>query len=225
MRSFTAIFSLAAFAFAGLTSAAPIDTSAASGALDTVKGAVSNFPKVGGVPNSLSARTDAPRGVQEILIDVQTKITPLTQQIQFCNAQNATVNVLTPIIQTLSSTLEDVVPELQALVGQPIDVILASTTGTAQVTVGEVAHLVANILTLVFGALGTVTTLVKGELSALTPVVAPLGNAVGHLLQAVFAAVGSVVGGLLSAVQGLVQNLVPIILNLSLGQVLSVLNL
>ncbi|TFK50534.1 hypothetical protein OE88DRAFT_1661001 [Heliocybe sulcata] len=225
MRSFTAIFSIAAVAFAGLTSAAPVDTSAVSGAVNTVKGVVSNVPVVGGVAKDLSIRADAPRGVQEILIDVQTKITPLTQQIQFCTVENATVEILTPIVQTLTSTLEEIVPELQALVGQPIEVILASVTGTAQLTVAEVATLVANILTLVFGALGTVSTLLKGEVSAILPILAPLGAAVGHLLQAVLAAVGSVVGGLLAAVTGLVQNLVPTLLTLNLQEVLQILGL
>ncbi|EPQ51455.1 hypothetical protein GLOTRDRAFT_140907 [Gloeophyllum trabeum ATCC 11539] len=221
MRSFTAIFTVAAAAFAGFASAAPVDTSAVSGALDTVKGVVSGVPVVGGIV----PRTDAPRGVQEILIEVQTKITPLVQQIQFIKADNATVDALTPVVQGIEGILKGVVPELQTLVGQPVEVILASVTGTAQVTVGEVAQLVANILTLVFGALNSLLNVVGTGLAALQPLLNALGAAVAALLTAVLAAVNSVVGGLLSAVLGLIGDIVPIILNLNLATVISILKL
>ena len=50
-------------------------------------------------------------------------------------------------IGTIKSALSDVVTELNALVGQPVEVILASVDGTVEVTVQELGQIVAGLIT------------------------------------------------------------------------------
>ena len=62
-------------------------------------------------------------------------------------AQNATVDALTPHINDIKTILTGTLSSLQALVGQPTEVILASVEGTAVITVEELGHVVAGLTT------------------------------------------------------------------------------
>jgi len=222
MRSFTAVLSIATLAFTALTSAAPVDLTS----LPVVGGVVNTVDNtVGPLVGDLGVKRDAQRGVQAILIDVQTQLQPITDKLTFCTVENATVSALTPVFNDLTTVLGSVVSEVQGLVGQPAEIILASATGTVQLTVVEVAQIVANVMTLVFTALGAVLKVVGGDVAALQPLLNAVGHAVFTLLNAVLTTVGSVVGGLLSAVVGLIQTVVPIVLQLNLNEVISLLGL
>ena len=65
-------------------------------------------------------------------------------------AQNPTVDALTPHINDIKTILTGTLSSLQALVGQPTEVILASVEGTAVITVEELGKLVAGVVVVRF---------------------------------------------------------------------------
>ena len=71
----------------------------------------------------------------------------LFRSTEFVTSANATTDALSGPIGTIKSALSDVVTELNALVGQPVEVILASVDGTVEVTVQELGQIVAGLIT------------------------------------------------------------------------------
>ncbi|KDQ55508.1 hypothetical protein JAAARDRAFT_79878 [Jaapia argillacea MUCL 33604] len=213
MRSFGLISLVAAFAFSAFTSAAPVTTpTIPSVSVDTVKNTVAG-----------ATRDAVPRGVVAIITSVTVAVTPLTAQLQAVNAQNATVEIIAPIANEIKNILGGAVTELHGLVGQSAEIILASVEGTALVTVGQVASVVGQLVTLIFSALGAVLVIVAGRVEALIPILAAVGIVVGDLLTVVLAVVGGVVGGLVAALLPIVQGVIPIIINLNVATILKLL--
>ena len=62
-------------------------------------------------------------------------------------SQNATKATVEPLLQQVVDIVGAAVSDIKKLVGSPVAVILASVDGTVQVTVQDVAQLLANILT------------------------------------------------------------------------------
>ena len=58
-----------------------------------------------------------------------------------------TVEAVTAQVDIIKTVLGATVTSLQGLVGEPIEVILASVDGTAQVTVAELGKVVAGLVT------------------------------------------------------------------------------
>lgn len=58
---------------------------------------------------------------------------------------NATVDVITPIVGGLKAAISTSMVEIQTLVGQPAEIVLASVDGTAQVTVEVLVGLIATL--------------------------------------------------------------------------------
>ena len=90
--------------------------------------------------------------------------------------------MLTPIVNDIKGVLNTAVSEVNALVNQPVATILASVDGTAQITVQELAQLVADLLNLVFSALGAVLGVAGGAVGAITPLLAAVGWVPAHLV-------------------------------------------
>ena len=58
----------------------------------------------------------------------------------------AAEDVLGPIISDVKAALSNAVNDVNSLILQPAEVILASVDGTAQVTASELAQIVSNVL-------------------------------------------------------------------------------
>ena len=64
----------------------------------------------------------------------------------YITAQNCTVEALTPLVNELKTIISGAIGEVNKLVGQPAEVILASVDGTAQITVQELGQLIATLV-------------------------------------------------------------------------------
>ncbi|KAI0699792.1 hypothetical protein C8T65DRAFT_709876 [Cerioporus squamosus] len=217
MFSFSSLAVFSTLAFSAFTSALPLSNAVGSPSLPSVPdvsavtGVASKLPAVG----SLGSR-DATQSVAAILTDVTTKLGPVTDVLKFVTSQNATVEAVSGPI----GEIKDI------LTGAPVEVILASVEGTAQITVEELGKLVATLVVVVFEALGAVLKVAGGAIDkALFELLAAVGGLVGTLLAVVLKLVGSIVGDLLAVVVPLVQTVVPFILNLNIAQVISLLGL
>lgn len=62
-------------------------------------------------------------------------------------SQNATKATVEPLLQQVVDIVGTAVSDIKKLAGSPVAVILASVDATVQVTVQDVAQLLANILT------------------------------------------------------------------------------
>ena len=68
------------------------------------------------------------------------------RKIDYIKAENCTSEVLTPIVADIKVAISGAIVEVNALIGQPAAVILASVNGGVIVTVSELAALVAGLL-------------------------------------------------------------------------------
>ena len=68
-------------------------------------------------------------------------------QSGFLTADNATTDVISPILTDVVNLVDEALSSVKLLVGQPVDVILKSVDGTVTVTLVEVAQLLAGVLT------------------------------------------------------------------------------
>ena len=152
---------------------------------------------------------------------------------------NATVEVITPILEDVVSIVADVVVELKALVGADVSVILCAVDGVGVVAITVVAQLLADILLvslhmppkpvymLIFpqalcGALGFVLTVVA-DVSILVNIIVQV--ALGDCLCGLISIVLQLVEGLLACLIPLVLTLVEVLLTLGLevvGQLLTI---
>ncbi|TFY77768.1 hypothetical protein EWM64_g6244 [Hericium alpestre] len=215
MPSFAKIASFAALAFGALVSAAPL--SAVHGAVGKVASAV---PAVPAFPRHV-----APICIEGIFNDLTDKLTPITGELNFIVTGNATQEVLGPIVDDIKSIIQDAVSTLNTLVGKPVDEILVSVDGTVKLTLGDVAELVAGVLTIVFTAIGKVLRLASIDVSVVVSILAPIAELVAALLSVVLKLVGGVLGDVVGAVLPLIGGLIPVILQLNVAGVISILHI
>ncbi|KAF9233578.1 hypothetical protein BU15DRAFT_79981 [Melanogaster broomeanus] len=219
MRSFSTLSLLVTAALSVFTNAAPIDLPLpALPALPTPSGVLSGVTSADpaglklravktvvsdaaeGVESKIStlgARDDSP-SVAVIFTNIQTEITPYTEQLNCLVPENATLAIITPIVSQIKGSLLNALPQLQALVGQELSVILASVEGDVTLTVSELAEIVGSVLLLIFTALGAVIQIVVGEVSTdVLPILTDLGCTVTSLMEVVVTLVGGIVALLL----------------------------
>ena len=67
--------------------------------------------------------------------------------LDYITADNCTVDALTPIVSDVKNIISGAIVEVNALVGQPAEIILATVDGTAQITVAELAQLIGALIT------------------------------------------------------------------------------
>ncbi|TFY68095.1 hypothetical protein EVG20_g3694 [Dentipellis fragilis] len=163
--------------------------------------------------------------VASVLTDLTSKLEPVVAELNFIVAGNATEQALGPIVNDVKSVVQDAVNALNILVGQPVDALLKTVDGTAQIAVGDLAKLVAGILTLVFTALGRILGLVGVDVALVIKIVSPLVEVIGALLSIVLKLVGGVLGDLVGTVVGLIGTVVPVILQINVAAVISFLGL
>ncbi|THH18161.1 hypothetical protein EW146_g2791 [Bondarzewia mesenterica] len=198
MPSFAKIFSFATLAFGALVSAAPLTPAA-------------NVPRCGC------------ESVAVVLTGLTTSLQPLCGELGYIVAGNATHEAVQPIIADVTVVISDAVNALNNLVDKPVADILLTVDGTAQITLTEVAQLLAGVICLVFGALGHVVGCVKGDISAIVTVIVPVGQLVAGLVAIVIKLVGAVLGDVLVALIPLIVDVKLTILHLNLTALISVL--
>ncbi|KIJ15798.1 hypothetical protein PAXINDRAFT_155375 [Paxillus involutus ATCC 200175] len=212
MHSFSTLSILFTAALSVFTNAAPISPSGVN------LGDALSTPQLSGVPNtgglnlraadtvvsgavqsieskvtSLNTREDSP-SVAVIFSNVITEITPYTEQLTYLVPENATVAIITPIVASIKCSIVAAIPQLQALVGQEVSIILAPVEGDVTLTVTELAKIIGSVLCLIFTALGAVLKVVVGEVSSdVLPILTDLGCTITELLEVVVTLVGGIV--------------------------------
>ncbi|KAI0079187.1 hypothetical protein K474DRAFT_1673581 [Panus rudis PR-1116 ss-1] len=165
---------------------------------------------------------DAQKGVHGILVDLQVKLDGPCAQLGSLVKANATVDVVTELVGEIKTSISAAVVDVQALVGAEVDVILASATGTAHVTVVELTAVIAAVVNLVFGACGKVLAVVDVTVKAqIVAILCALGEVVGALLCAVFALVGGLLVGLSASVYAAISACIQVILTLNVHVLIS----
>ncbi|GJE93628.1 hypothetical protein PsYK624_097880 [Phanerochaete sordida] len=146
-------------------------------------------------------------------------------ELKYITASNCTLDVLRPIMGEITTTISASIVEVQGLIGQPAEVILATVDGTAQIAISDLAQLVADLLILVFGAIGVVLNIGGGALAAVLPLLVVVGDVLGCFVALLLNVVGGVAGGLTVAVLGLIGSIVQIILRLNVSVLISVIGI
>ncbi|KAI0338314.1 hypothetical protein BDW22DRAFT_1348465 [Trametopsis cervina] len=182
--------------------------------LPTVAVSVPELPKV--------VRADVVSSIPQIVASLTAEVTPLADKLESIATVNATIEILTPILDDLKTVINGAIEDVHALTGKPLNIILATVDGTATVTVAELAQVLGGLFNLVFGALGTVLKVAKSiGANDVVPLLAEVATLVVALLQAVLGLVGGIVGGLLVALAPTLGSLLDILSGLGVTQLLS----
>lgn len=224
MRSFTTFTVLLTAFCSTFTNAAPISVPGISvPSVPSVNSDASGLNKelsLTGLDNK-TGQVSTP-SVAMVFTTVFTQIQPLTDQLTFITADNATVAAISPVVAEIKTQLTSAVSQLQALVGQDPSVILAPVEGTVLLTVAELAALIGGDLSLLFTALNAVLKVVTGDVrAAVLPILADLGCDVTSILEIVV----TLVAGIVASLSPLLAPVVAIIASLGLSDLLSLLGL
>ncbi|KAF9653538.1 hypothetical protein BDM02DRAFT_3125522 [Thelephora ganbajun] len=112
-------------------------------------------------------------------------ITPITAELGCIKAENATVEVIAPIVAKLKIAIGDVICDVKALASLPLERILCTLVGGVLDAVA-IAKLLACLLNLVFGACASILAVVAVSVKAqIIPILVEVGCLVGSLLCAV----------------------------------------
>ncbi|KAI5823136.1 hypothetical protein K523DRAFT_287154 [Schizophyllum commune Tattone D] len=151
-------------------------------------------------------------------------ITVSAHALIYLQPANATVETVTTLLTDIKVTLATLLVDVKALVGLDVSVVLGVVTD-----VNVIGKVVADLLILVFTALGGVLNIVAvAKVEVVATLLADITCIVGELLKVVFGLVDGllgVVGGLLAVVLGLIGAILPIILQLNVSVLISVLAL
>lgn len=155
-----------------------------------------------------------------ILTTLADDIEPLVEELVDLVPANATVAIVTPILQSITNSLLAAVPKLEALVGTEVSKLLVDVEGVT-ITVEELAEIVFNALELVFKALAQILEIIDSQPGQIFDLLVGVLNAVLAILQVVVKLVSSIVGSL----GPLVAPFVPLIDTLGVAALLQLLNL
>ncbi|EIM79660.1 uncharacterized protein STEHIDRAFT_173009 [Stereum hirsutum FP-91666 SS1] len=233
MPSFASIATFATLALGALVSAAPAAPTPNVG-VPTAPVSTPSVPPVAPAPpaptpsvppmSSFEQRDDV-KSFAAIFVELQVSLVPVVAELNYIVTDNCTSDALTPIITDVTNVISAAVTDLNALVGQSAAVILVNVDGTAQLALADVAKLVADVLNLVFSAVGHVLGLANVDISVVVSVCAPLGEIIASLLNVVVSLVGALLGDVLGALLPLIGGLTNVIVNLNVATLLSILNL
>ncbi|GBE84488.1 hypothetical protein BKA93DRAFT_734425 [Sparassis latifolia] len=216
MFAFSTLSILATLALSAFTSAAPFAST----------GVVSSVEDLVAVPDVPSLVPRATAGVYEVITTVTETIRPQVAELTFLTAQNATVDNISNIVVGIRTVLGTALVDVQGLMCESTDVILAPIEGTVLITVAELAEVVSELLILVFEALGFVLTIVSADiLPSVTYLLASLAEVVGCLLCAVIMLVDNILVGLVGALVPLISSILSIIGSLNITIIVAVLGL
>lgn len=101
--------------------------------------------------------------------------------LEYLKQSNATIDVITPIVNNIKGVLGGALGDVNGLVGQSTSVILATVDGTAQVTVTELAQIIAGLMTVSDSALRNCVVLMV-IMSSLSLMLYPLCSMLSALI-------------------------------------------
>jgi len=179
---------------------------------------------------SLDARSantsagNASQSIEVVWTEMWTEIAPLAQSLLYVNKQNGTADVIKPIlgkiITPLNATLNQLV-NFQHL-GLSVDTLLTAVDGVSKLTVGGLAGIVGGDLSILFKALGAVTTNAASDIKAdLVPIVTSVGILVGQILTVVL----NLVAGLLASLGPILVDVGGVLNSLGLGPIFAALGI
>ncbi|KAI6121284.1 hypothetical protein F5141DRAFT_509390 [Pisolithus sp. B1] len=148
------------------------------------------------VPSTPKLTTrSSPCSIACILTELADEIEPLVEELIELVPVNATVAIVTPILESITSSLLAAVPKLEALVGTEVSELLVDVNG-AVITVEQLAKIVFDALVLVFKALARVLELIDSQPGQIFDLLVQVLNAVLAILQVVVKLVTSIVASL-----------------------------
>ncbi|EIW75693.1 hypothetical protein CONPUDRAFT_85381 [Coniophora puteana RWD-64-598 SS2] len=211
----------------GSLPAVPANTSASASA--GAGGLLGDLP-LATVIASLDARSanasagNASQSIEVVWTEMWTEVAPLAQSLLYVNKQNGTADVIKPIlgkiIAPLNATLNQLV-NFQHL-GLSVDTLLTAVGGVEKLTVGGLAGIVGGDLSILFKALGAVTTNAASDITAdLVPIVTSVGILVGQILTVVL----SLVTGLLASLGPILVDVGGVLNSLGLGPIFAALGI
>ncbi|TRM60652.1 hypothetical protein BD626DRAFT_571700 [Schizophyllum amplum] len=158
--------------------------------------------------------------VDQAIVD----LTETCQALTFLQPANATEKAVGDLLNDVKAILGDLLTDVQALVGLDVSAVLGDVTD-----LNAVGSIVADLLKLVFTALGGVLNVVNVAPSdLLSQLLKDIAGIVAELLKVVLGLVDGVlglVGGLLGVVVGLLGDVLPIVMQLNVSMLLQVLAL
>ncbi|KIJ60151.1 hypothetical protein HYDPIDRAFT_32571 [Hydnomerulius pinastri MD-312] len=163
------------------------------------------------------AKRQTPASVASILTDLTNTVTPLANQLLYATPDNATSDVLTPIIGSISSSVTDAVSSLNLLVGQPTSVIMASVDGTTTLDTTDISDLLSSVVNLILTAANSLLSVVD---STITSIITSLVSELGTLVFSLLGTVLSLVTGLLVPLLTLLAPILSIVSSLGLTSLL-----
>lgn len=224
MLSFSTLSVFAALALSTFTSAAPAlpgvsDVTSAVPGLSAVSGLTGSLPVV----NGLLPRDT--KNVVTIINETQYKVTEYTVEFHYITAQNATIEVLAPLVENIKGVLGDALVEINGLVGQSQTVILG-VEGGALLAVGDVAAAIVGLLTLVLDAVSAVLAVVSSDATeCVTYLLSGLVEVLGCLVCAIVMLVNGLLGNVVSTVVSLLGGVVGILSTLKVTVLISILGI
>ncbi|KAI6129383.1 hypothetical protein EDD16DRAFT_1701376 [Pisolithus croceorrhizus] len=137
----------------------------------------------------------SPCSIACILNEVADEIEPLLEELIELVPLNATVAIVTPILESITDSLLAAVPKLEALVGTEVSELLVDIDGLP-IAVEQLAKIVFDALVLVFKALAKVLEIIDSQPGQIFDLLVKVLQAVFAILQAVVQLVGSIVASL-----------------------------
>ncbi|KAJ7579293.1 hypothetical protein C8J56DRAFT_1030606 [Mycena floridula] len=162
----------------------------------------------------------------QILTTVNSKIVPLAAKITALNVDEITVEVVTPLIIEVQSTLQVALNQVNALVSSPVPTVTALVSGVLSIT--GLANLIATLLCTVFTLLRFLLNVVQiAKLDVITPLIQSVAKLVADLVVAVLGVpvLYSILAPVLAIVVPLLADVIGVIQTLGLTDLLSVLGL
>jgi len=187
-------------------------------------------PMFGGVApvNAVAARHEEhTKGVSlEVVLNAAIEvITPITNELGCIKAEDATIEVIVPIVAKLKVAIEGIIVDVKALASLPLDRILC-TLVEGVLDAAAIAKLLACIFNLVFGACASIIAIVSVSVKVqLCPLLAEIGCLVGSLLCAVLGLVSGLVVEIIACLLPQITGCLSIIKLLDIKIIISVLGL
>jgi hypothetical protein len=166
------------------------------------------------------ARDDGHRSLPLIILDVSGRIAPLCKKLGTLVAVDATVSVVTPIVDEIKVILAGAIVEVQLLQDHPIEYILYLEGRV--LSINEVGQLVAALIILIYTAIAGVLAVVEvAHVKLVLALLVELSIVLADLLVVVFACVG----GLQAVVVVLIDEIIPAILDVDCTYLIAVLGI
>ncbi|KAI6044602.1 hypothetical protein EDC04DRAFT_2641250 [Pisolithus marmoratus] len=223
MRSFAALALLFTSVFAAPLDPSTLGNTTASAAIGAVDQAVHGSPRLPIIKepstSELTTRSTC-SSIACILNTVCEEIEPLVDELLDLVPANATVAVVTPILQSITSSLLAAVPKLEALIGTEVSDLLVDVEGVT-ITVDALAQIVFTDLEPVFKALVKILAIIDYQPCQIFDLLVEVLNAVLAIIQVVVQLVINIVVSL----GPLVAPFVPLIDCLGVTALLQLLNL